>query len=87
MLGKKFHANFSSVQQFTSPYSPHQNGIAARYWRMVFDNVRALLLSSKLPEFFWVRAVDIVVYTKILLLMMIKHPTKWYLESNPMFII
>ena len=61
---QNFCKNNSIAQQFTSPYSPHQNGIAERYWRMVFDNARALLLSSKLTEFFWVRAVDTVVYTR-----------------------
>ena len=61
---QKFCKNNSIAQQFTSPYSPHQNGIAEQYWQTVFDNARALLISSKLPESFWVRAVDTVVYTR-----------------------
>ena len=41
-----------------------QNVIAERYWRTIFDNARALLLSSILPESFWVTAVITVVYTR-----------------------
>ena len=54
---KNLHSNF------TSPHSPHQNGAAERYWRCIFDNARALLLTSKLRQPFWVGAVDTVVYT------------------------
>ena len=59
-----FLKNNSIVQQFTSPYSPNQNDMAERYWRTIFDNVRALLLLSKKPESVCVRAVDTLVYTR-----------------------
>ena len=29
---QNFRKNNSIAQQFTSPYSPHRNGIAERYW-------------------------------------------------------
>ena len=38
--------------------------MAEHYWRTIFDNARALLLLPRLPESFWVRAVDTVVYTR-----------------------
>ena len=70
MVGNIFQATFkifcknnSIAQLFTSPSSPHQNGIVERYWRTIFDNARAILISSKLPESFWVRASDTVVLT------------------------
>ena len=99
MVGNIFHANLkvfckknSISQQFTSPYSPHQNGIIERYWRTVFDSARAHLLSSKLPEFFWVRAVDTVVYTRNRVLTSAINDDKtpyemFFLETNPVFII
>ena len=61
---QSFCKNNSISQQFTSPYSSHQNGIAKRYWQTIFGNARDLLLLSKIPESFWVRAVDTVVYTR-----------------------
>ena len=49
IVGSLFHAIFkifakkiSVAQQFSSPYFPHQNGIAERYWRTIFENVRDL---------------------------------------------
>ena len=38
--------------------------MAERYWRTIFDNVRALLLLSKIPESVCVRAVHTLVYTR-----------------------
>ena len=61
---KNFCKNNSLAQIFTSPYSPHQNGIAERYWRTIFDKARNLLLLSKRPESYWVMAVDTLVYTR-----------------------
>ena len=73
---KNLHSNF------TSPHSPHQNGAAERYWRYIFDTARALLLTSKLRQSFWVGAVDTVVYksNRALLsaLMMTKHSKKCF---------
>ena len=43
--------------EFTSPYSPHQNGIAERSWRTLFDMGRGLLIESGLPKVLWVYAL------------------------------
>ena len=32
--------------EFTSPYSPHQNGTAERNWRSLFDMGRAMIITS-----------------------------------------
>ena len=36
-----------------APYSPHQNGVAERGWRTLFDSARSSLLESKLPKSMW----------------------------------
>ena len=36
-----------------APYSPHQNGIAERGWRTLFESARSSLIESKLPKFMW----------------------------------
>ena len=38
-------------QEFSAPYSPHQNGTAERSWRTLFDMTRCLLLESNLPKY------------------------------------
>ena len=43
--------------EHSSPYSPHQNGTAERYWRTLFDMGRTLLIESKLPKIFWPYAI------------------------------
>ena len=41
----------------TAPYSPHQNGIAERAWRTIFEMARCLLVESQLPKYMWSYAV------------------------------
>ena len=59
MVGNIVHASFKVFTKITALhsnlevfFSPHQKDIAERYWRATFDKARALLLSSKLPDFF-----------------------------------
>ena len=51
----------------TSPYSPHQNGIAERSNRTVFESAAAMLHDSQLPVTFWEHAVKCVVHVLNLL--------------------
>ena len=44
-------------QEFSAPYSPHQNGTAERSWRTIFDMSRCLILEAKLPKTLWPYAV------------------------------
>ena len=48
----------------TAPGNPHQNGIAERTFRTLFERVRALLYDSGLPETLWGEALMTVVYLK-----------------------
>ena len=47
--------------EFTSPYSPHQNGKCERSHRTVFETTRALLFDSKLPKNLWPYAARMAV--------------------------
>lgn len=51
-------------QQSSAPYSPHQNGVAERYWRTINDMARTMLNHASLPASFWVRAVETAVYLR-----------------------
>ncbi|KAL7641208.1 UNVERIFIED_CONTAM: hypothetical protein RMT77_008346 [Armadillidium vulgare] len=51
-------------QEFSAPYSPHQNGKVERTWRTLFDMARCLLLEAKLPKKLWSYAVKTSAYIR-----------------------
>ena len=48
----------------SAPRSPHQNGIAERQWRTIFDMARCLLVESGLPKQLWNYAVMSAAYIR-----------------------
>ena len=46
----------------TSPYSPHQNGVAHCRWQTVGNMARCLWKQANSPNSFWARAVDVAFY-------------------------
>ena len=50
--------------EFSSPYSPHQNGTVERSWRSLFDMARCLLIEAKLPKELWTYAVKASAYIR-----------------------
>ena len=48
----------------TAPHNPHQNGVAERTFRTLFERVRAILHAANMPQSFWGEAVNYVLYTK-----------------------
>ena len=48
----------------SAPYSPHQNGVAERSWRTLFDMGRCLLIGSKLPQNLWPYALMHAAYIR-----------------------
>ena len=48
----------------SAPYSPHQNGIAERGWRTLFEMGRCLLIGSGLQQILWPYAVMAAAYIR-----------------------
>ena len=51
-------------QEFSSPYSPHQNGTVERSWRTIYEMARCLLLEANLPKKLWTYAVKTAAYIR-----------------------
>ena len=61
---KKFCNNNKIKTEYTVPETPEQNGVAERYNRTVVETARSLLIESKLPKCYWLRAVDTAAYVR-----------------------
>ena len=55
--------SYGTIHQLTCPGTSQQNGIAEQKLRHIFDTVRALLLSVKVPTPFWGEATIHTVHT------------------------
>ena len=51
-------------QEFSAPYSPHQNGTAERAWRSIFEMTRCLLIDAGLPKSLWCYAANAAAYIR-----------------------
>ena len=51
-------------QEFSAPYSPHQNGTAERSWRTLYEMARCLLIEGNLPKKLWTYAVKTSAYIR-----------------------
>jgi transposase InsO family protein len=49
--------------EFSSPYTPHQNGVMDRKNRTLLDMVRTMLDEYKTPDRFWVEAINNACYS------------------------
>ena len=50
------------IHNFSSPYTPEQNGLIERINRTIIETTRALLFSSNLSLIYWQEAVEAAVY-------------------------
>lgn len=60
-FGDKFSQICSTegaVHTSSAPYTPAQNGVAERSWRIMVEMTRCMLLHAKLPQSFWCAAMD-----------------------------
>jgi transposase InsO family protein len=57
-------------QQFTTAYTPQQNGVAERKNRTILDMVRTMFKEKNLPKEFWTEATACPIY------LLNKCPTK-----------
>jgi hypothetical protein len=67
--GKYFSNEFSEYlkehgiqRKYSCSYSPQQNGIAERKNRHIVEIARAMLNEKNLPNYFWAKAITIIVY-------------------------
>ena len=51
-------------QEYSSPYSPHQNGTSERSWKTLFDMARCMLLESNMPKQLWNYATRLAAFTR-----------------------
>ena len=60
----EYCAAYGIQQQFTTPYSPHQNGVSERLNLTLLNDARAALHSSGFESSFWDQAVLYSAYTR-----------------------
>ena len=66
-MGKQFTdllLQHSIKHETSAPYSPHQNGVAERGWRTLFEMGRCFLLESGLPKRLWPYAIHTAAYIR-----------------------
>ena len=61
---KEFCKKKGIQHQYTTSYTPEQNGVAERFNRTIAENMRAMLYHAKLPKKFWAEAINTAVYLK-----------------------
>ncbi|GKB59852.1 retrovirus-related pol polyprotein from transposon TNT 1-94 [Tanacetum coccineum] len=61
---ESFYDEKGIYQNFSSPYTPGQNGVAERKNRTLIDAARTMLKGSVLSKHFWTDAVRIACYTQ-----------------------
>jgi transposase InsO family protein len=49
--------------EFSSPYTPQQNGVVERKNRTLLDMARTMLDEYKTPDLFWVKAINTACYS------------------------
>jgi transposase InsO family protein len=49
--------------EFTSPYTPQQNGVVERKNRSLLDMARTMLDEYKIPDRFWAEAINTACYS------------------------
>ena len=60
----QFCTNNKIKREYTVPETLEQNGVAERHNRTVVETARSLLIESKLPKSYWLRAVDTAAYVR-----------------------
>ena len=61
---EQFLKNSGIKREFSTPYTPQQNGKAERMNRTLQEMARCMLLESGLPEFFWAEATQTAAYIR-----------------------
>ncbi|GKF04482.1 retrovirus-related pol polyprotein from transposon TNT 1-94 [Tanacetum coccineum] len=61
---EQFYNEKGISQNFSSPYTPKQNGVAKKRNKTLIEAGRTMLNSAKLPKLFWGEAVNTACYTQ-----------------------
>jgi transposase InsO family protein len=76
--------------EFSSPYTPQQNGVVERKNRTLLDMARTMLHEYKTPDRFWAEAINTACYSINRLYLhriLKKHHMNSSLVKSPMFLI
>ena len=61
---KRYCSEFGSAHQFTTPYTPEQNGVSERFNRTIMEAARSMLIHAHLPLSFWAEAISCATYLR-----------------------
>ena len=73
----KFFHDAGIEHQYTTPYTPQQNGISEQKNRTIMEMTRCLLFEKDLPKKFWAEAVNTTVF------LLNRLPTKALQNKTP----
>ncbi|GMF31026.1 unnamed protein product [Phytophthora lilii] len=62
-LGKIIFQKYNTHAQFTTAYTPQQNGVAERRMRTLLERTRAFFMDGKLPHVLWGECVKVLIVT------------------------
>nr|GEZ56502.1 retrovirus-related Pol polyprotein from transposon TNT 1-94 [Tanacetum cinerariifolium] len=65
--------NMSFIMNFSSPYTPEQNGVAKKKNRTLIEATRTMLNGLVLSKHFWTEAVTIAYYTQNISIIVKRH--------------
>ena len=73
------------INEYTSPYSLEQNGIAERYNRTIIEHARATIIAKNIPIKLWPYIIDAIYYilNRVYNKVIDKTPYEALLESKP----
>ena len=59
---KEFCNEKGISHEFTTPYSPQQNGVSERLNRTLLEKARSMIYHAEVPSKFWAEAINTAVY-------------------------
>jgi transposase InsO family protein len=61
---EKYLLDRGILHETTNTYTPEENGVAERTWRILFNMARAMLISSGLDRAWWHKAIKMAAYIR-----------------------
>jgi len=81
----KFYEDNGIIHKFTVPYSPESNGVSERKNRTLVEMVNCMLISSRLPDFWWDEALLSAYYilNRVAMKRFSKTPYEFWYNRKP----